>query len=139
MLLVWMQSILGQLGVTLLKFYEANSLWLNLIVVAYGAWVVLSWMNLKNIRSALIRALAEQIQSETGEEKKERPALIIPWERVVGQARFPFVAQQSALVPRRLSIQTVQAMLPVEDLSAEAVRATERGANYEEHNEHKGR
>jgi hypothetical protein len=124
----WMQNPTGQWGLAVLNFYQSNSLWINLLVLAYGAWVVLSWVNLKNIRKALLMALVDQLRSQVDPisgkvvQIKDSPDLTIPWEGVVGQARFPFIALQSALLPRRVSVKTTQAMLPAKTLIADAVR-----------------
>ena len=124
----WIQYLSGQWGAALLNFYTANALWINLLVLAYGAWVVLSWINLKNIRKALILDLIDQLRSRAdpaaGEDgqKKGAPDLVIPWEKVVGRGGFPFIAKQSGLLPRRVSIKNVQAMLPDKYLFADAKR-----------------
>jgi len=123
-----MPNLTGQFGTDLLNFYQANALWINLLVLAYGAWVVLSWINLKNIRKVLLLSLLDQLRPQVDPEsgkvvrKKDGSALIIPWESAIGQAHFPFIARQSALLPRRVSIETAQAMLPEKYLVAEAVR-----------------
>ena len=63
MVRAFLDQMLGEFGRSLLVFYETNSLWINLLVVLYGALIVLSWSNLKNIRRALILALAESCAS----------------------------------------------------------------------------
>jgi hypothetical protein len=123
-----MPNLTGQFGTDLLNFYQANALWINLLVLAYGAWVVLSWINLKNIRKALLLDLIDQLRSHVDPAsgkvalKKDGADLVIPWERVVGQAGFPFVAKQNGLLPHRVSIETVRAMLPNKSLVEDAIR-----------------
>jgi hypothetical protein len=123
-----MPNLTGQFGTDLLNFYQANALWINLLVLAYGAWVVLSWINLKNIRKVLLLALIDQLRSQVDPAsgkvvlKKDGADLVIPWDRVVGQAGFPFIAKQNGLLPHRVSIETARAMLPDDYLVAEAVR-----------------
>ena len=130
MVLAVLQGLLGEWGRAVLYFYLANSLWINLIVVAYGVLIVLSWVNLKNIRNSLVWSLVDQLKSQveviSGKlAKKEKASLVVPWESAVGKSRFPLVAFQSALVPHRLSIKRVQAMLPMEDLVNDALRILE--------------
>jgi hypothetical protein len=119
------ESVLGEWGRATLYFYDEYSLWINLVVVIYGMWVVLSWVNLKNIRKPLISSIADQLRSRpeitsNSLSKKQLKSLVIPWESAVQQSRFPYVARQNAIVPRRMTVPAVQALLPIADLIAEA-------------------
>jgi hypothetical protein len=119
------ESVLGEWGRAILYFYDEYSLWINLVVVIYGMWVVLSWVNLKNIRKPLISSIADQLRSrpEISSKtlsKKQLNSLVIPWESAVRQSRFPYVARQNAIVPRRVTVTQIQALLPIADLVAEA-------------------
>ncbi|HZW05039.1 MAG TPA: hypothetical protein VFF68_13990 [Anaerolineaceae bacterium] len=126
MVRAFLEGLMGQWGVNLLDFYAANSLWINLLVLVYGAWVVSSWVNLKSIRRLLIGALEEQMQGRPEFAKGDVPpkalaSLIIPWERAVADARFPFVAQQTDLLPHRKTIDTVRRMLPGDQITQDAL------------------
>jgi hypothetical protein len=119
------ESVLGEWGRAVLYFYDEYSLWINLVVVIYGMWVVLSWVNLKNIRKPLISSIADQLRSRPEIEsktlsKKQLNSLVIPWESAVRKSRFPYVARQNAFLPRRMTVTEVQALLPIADLVAEA-------------------
>lgn len=122
----YIEMVLGQAGVALLKFYSANSTWINLFVLLYGAWIVISWNNLKNIRKSLIQKLAKQMNGRP-EFVKGKPnetilaSLEIPWESAVREVRFPFVAHQSSLLPHWLNVDIVKSMLSVDDLTGEAL------------------
>ncbi|HPO58995.1 MAG TPA: hypothetical protein PLV53_09130 [Anaerolineaceae bacterium] len=122
MVRAFLDQMLGEFGRSLLVFYETNSLWINLLVVLYGALIVLSWSNLKNIRRALILALAEKLRERPELASVKKAALEVPWEQVVGQVRYPFVARQTDLLPQRLSVEAVQNLLSVEDLTEEALK-----------------
>ncbi len=129
MILDWIQSTLGTWGSAVLQFYLANSLWINLIIVAYGAWILLSWTNLKRIRSALIWSLVSQLNGQqanavTGKQETVKP--VVPWQSTVAQSRFPFISHHYAFLPRRLSVEAVQRMLPAEDLIAAAEHIIEQ-------------
>jgi hypothetical protein len=121
------ESMMGQWGRSLMYFYDEYSIWINLAVVLYGIWVVISWVNLKNIRKSILTAIVEQLQNRPKDSpgslsKKELSSLVIPWESSIQQARFPFIARQSAFLPRRLSIKQAKEMLPVDDMAAEALK-----------------
>lgn len=128
MILSWIHTFLGAWGTTILDFYNANSLWINLIILAYGAWIVFSWSNLKRIRSILVWSLVQQmnsLQTKAATEltkKMIKQDTVIPWKDAVEQVRFPFVAHQLAFWPRRLSVEAVQTMLPSDDLIVAAKR-----------------
>jgi hypothetical protein len=57
------ESMMGQWGRSLMYFYDEYSIWINLAVVLYGIWVVVSWVNLKNIRKSILTAIVEQLQN----------------------------------------------------------------------------
>ncbi len=120
-------SMMGTWGLPVLNFYETNSLWINLLVLIYGAVIVLSWINLKNVRKSLVLSIVTQLRSRV-DFSPEIPAgkalgsLTIPWDNAIRQVRFPLVAQQNGLLPHRLSVETVQAMLPTEELAGEALK-----------------
>ncbi|HQE17568.1 MAG TPA: hypothetical protein PK607_03625, partial [Aggregatilineales bacterium] len=47
----------------------------------------------------------------------------IPWQAAIADVRFPLVAQQMALWPKRKTVEAVQALLPAEDLVKQALEA----------------
>lgn len=121
-------SIMGPWFGPLFDFYEANALWLNLIVIAYGFVIVLAWSNLVRIRNYLVRDLIAQMRRTpdryAGSDSEPMAAEIqIAWAEAVAATQFPLVAHQSALWPRRTSIESVQALLSVQALVTEAREA----------------
>jgi hypothetical protein len=125
------EQMLGAWGTALLDFYDANSLYINLVVVLYGGLVVLSWMNLKGIRRQLVDDLAEQLREipnlEAGSPPKNALRRVkIPWERAIESRRFPLVALQTSFLPRRATLETVQALLPEEELAGDALKMVDR-------------
>jgi hypothetical protein len=127
MVLDWMHNLIGQWGLSLSAFYNTNSLWINLLVLVYGTWVILAWSNLKNIRMSLLQTMIKQLRSQPDlpsslSPEEALPHLEIPWESAIHASRFPFIAHQFTLIPRRLSIESVQALLPGDYLTGEALR-----------------
>ena len=128
MILVYIQAMLGTWGSAVLQFYMAYSLWINLLIVVYGIWIIFAWSNLKRIRHTLIWSLVSQINQQQPKPvpgkpgKKQEPDLDIPWQSTVAGVRFPFVAKQFAFWPRYLSVDSIQQMLPAKDLITEAKR-----------------
>jgi hypothetical protein len=121
------EQMLGAWGTALLDFYYANSLYINLVVVLYGGLVVLSWINLKGIRRQLVDDLASQLGKlpnlETGTPpKKVLRQVKISWEEAIEKRRFPLVAQQTSFLPRRATLETVQGLLPAEELADDALK-----------------
>jgi hypothetical protein len=119
-----MPNFSGQWGQAAIEWYAANSLWINLIVLVYGLWIVLSWVNLKTIRNYLLQFIIQQLQAAPGEKaakvSREELAASMPWESAIQQGRFPFVAQQMALIPRRKTLENVRALLPGDGLVEDA-------------------
>ena len=127
MLRAIIETFLGSFFFEVLQFYEANSLIINTFVVAYGLLMVLSWSNLANIRKHLVSAMVDQMQAIPKSHAKAKIKHVlrdveIPWERVVGESRFPFVAPQVGLYPRRTSVAVVQALLKETELVREALQ-----------------
>jgi hypothetical protein len=134
MVRAWIEQLLGAWGTSLLDFYAANSLYINLLVVAYGGVVVLSWMNLKAIRQRLLADLVDQLSrdprlGEDARPKKVLSRMTIPYDQAIQQARFPFVAQQTSFLPRRATLAAVQALLPAEELADDALKALAKTGN----------
>jgi hypothetical protein len=120
------EQMLGTWGTALLDFYDANGLYINLVVVLYGGLVVFSWMNLKGIRKQLVEELAAQLSRFPNLEGNTPPEYIlrrvtIPWVETIGKRRFPLVAQQTSFLPRRATLETVQGLLPAEELAGDAL------------------
>lgn len=114
-------SVMGPWFGWLYDFYDSHALWINLAVIAYGFVIVLSWNNLVTIRRRLVHDLVDQLRRHPADATDS--ALIeslIAWEPAVTAARFPLIARQNALWPRRVSVEAVRALLPVESLVAEA-------------------
>ena len=126
MLYALIETYLGPIGRAMLHFYIENSFAINTVVVAYGLVIVMSWTNLVSIRKRLVGAIAAQIvqnpalnaQSKVKRVLKE---VDIPWQAAVADVRFPLVAQQMALWPKRKTVEAVQALLPAEDLVKQAL------------------
>ncbi len=128
------EGMLGPLGTQVLLFYEANSLPINLIVVSYGLVMVLAWSNLVNIRKRLLKSMLAQMLDQPGIDASAKLKRIlreidIPWESAIGQSWYPFVARQMAFWPRRASVETIQALLPAEELATQALELLEELTN----------
>ncbi|HEC24305.1 MAG TPA: hypothetical protein ENI95_15460 [Chloroflexi bacterium] len=120
------ESFLGPIGVQILYFYEEHSLFINSIVLIYGFVMVFSWVNLSGIRKRLIGAMVDQMREHPdihagAKIKRVLREIEIPWESVIDERRYPFVAPQMALWPRRKSVEVVKALLSPEELAAEAL------------------
>lgn len=125
------ESFMGPTFVRVLQFYEANSLIINSVVLLYGVVIFLSWASLLNIRKRLIAAMVHDMQQRPDihpqtKTKRVLREIEIPWEAVVSQMKYPFVARQAALWPRRRTVEAVQELLPAEDLAAAALAVLRR-------------
>jgi len=121
------EGLLGDFGTSILNFYEANSLWINGIILLYGIVIVLSWSNYKSIRRSLVFSTVEQLRQKSEAELREAPArllgsVVIPWDETMKRTWFPLVADQTAFLPRRLNLERLQKILSPEDLVKDAVR-----------------
>ena len=124
-------SFMGPIFGVIYDFYAAHSLIFNSIVIVYGFVIILSRNNLNSIRYRLVQALVEQLRAAPDKLAEAGPERILkevtlPWEEAVSAARFPLVAKQTALYPRRKSIEAAQALLPAETLVKESLDVLSR-------------
>lgn len=131
MIRAFIESILGTWGVSVLNFYETNSLYINSVVVIYGMFIVLSWTNLVNIRKALVYEMVMQMKEHPKINRKSKVKQVlqeisIPWEATIAKVRFPFVAQQASLWPKRLNLENVRSLLNDEELAEQAIKAMQQ-------------
>lgn len=114
-------SVLGPWFGWLYDLYDAHALWINIVVIIYGFVIVLSWNNLLGIRRRLVQDLIDQVRrAPAGTADLSLIAATLMWDEAVAASRFPLVARQNALWPRRTSVEAVRALLPVEALMADA-------------------
>ena len=112
-------SVLGPWFGWLYDLYDAHALWINIVVIIYGFVIVLSWNNLLGIRRRLVQDLIDQVRrAPAGTADLSLIAATLMWDEAVAASRFPLVARQNALWPRRTSVEAVRALLPVEALMA---------------------
>lgn len=116
---------LGPYGRAVLAFYEAHSLVINLLVVAYGLLVFACWRNLMSIRDGLVVSMVEGLEAANFEIRDLAPGdilakLPVDWEGAAKDARLPWVAGRLALWPRRVAPDTLKALIDEEDLVEEA-------------------
>jgi len=109
----WVTSLTGSWGPALLSAYEANSLWINGAVILYGLVLLLTWQNTDRIADALVRQIVAQAHraqgSRHGAKRKVRlSALHLSWDEALSEGRFPLIARQMDLVPRRLNMENLR-------------------------------
>jgi hypothetical protein len=122
------EALLGEAGRTILFTYEANAYWINWIVLAYGAFMFASWMNLVRIYRFMIVEMAKS--AHTSDElnrkksnKKIRKIIGVPWEKAIETSPFPFVARIGALIPKRKTVENLQVLLDEKDLADKTLQA----------------
>ncbi len=127
------ESVLGPVGVRILHFYEANSLSINLIVLAYGFVMLASWTTLIRIYQYMVVSVARQIHlhpnlNRKSSIKKIRETITIPWQEAVNAAPFPLIASQIALLPVPKSARAIQKVVDEQELVSHALEVL-KGAN----------
>jgi hypothetical protein len=109
----FVEAMLGDFGRQILYFYEANACVFNSVIVTYGLFMLLAWNNMVRAYRFLIIEVAKEVHldenlSRKSTNKRVRDTLQIPWERAVKQSPFPFLARLGALLPKRMSNETLQ-------------------------------
>lgn len=124
----FVEAMLGEWGTQLLYFYEANSCIINSFVLTYGVLMFISWMNLVRTYRYLIVEMAKQVHTSEDLNRKStlkrvRDSVTIPWEEAIEISPFPFIGRMSGVLPKRMTVENLQAMLDEKDLSEQAINA----------------
>ena len=127
MIRAFIEATMGGLFRSLLSFYEANALPLNLIVLVYGMVMLMSWLNLVRIYRYLVVAVAKQIHlhpnlSAKSSVEKVAELIPIPWEEAVKAAPFPLIGSQVMLLPLPKSAAAVKNIIDGEELISHALQ-----------------
>jgi len=109
----FVEAMLGEFGRQILYFYEANACVLNAVILTYGLFMLLAWNNLVRVYRFLIIEVAKNVHldenlSRKSTNKRVRDTIQIPWEHAVKQSPFPFLARIGALLPKRMTVETLQ-------------------------------
>jgi hypothetical protein len=117
-------TMLGEWGRAVLAFYSANALPINLVIVAYGAVLLLLHRRLAPYRAVAVeearRALAgRRVPSRTGP-LHEQVASAIDWERVAAVGPGRLVVGRWRLWPTRVSAASLPRLLPIGELCRDA-------------------
>jgi hypothetical protein len=128
MVRAFIEMLLGEWGRQLLYFYEANACMINSVVLVYGVLMFLSWTNLVRTYRYLIVEMAKQVHTSMdlnrkSTNKKVRDSVMIPWEKAVEISPFPFIGRMSGILPKRMTVENLQAMLDEKDLAEKAINA----------------
>jgi hypothetical protein len=109
----FVEAMLGEYGRQILYFYETNACVLNTIILTYGLFMLLAWNNLVRVYRFLIIEVAKNVHlhenlSRKSTNKRVRDTIQIPWEEAVKKSPYPFVARIGALLPKRMTVETLQ-------------------------------
>ena len=126
MIRVMIEMVMGGLFRSLLSFYEAHALPLDLLVLVYGCLMLMSWLNLVRIYRYLVVAVAKQIYlnpdlSARSSVRQVGESVAIPWEEAVRLAPFPFVGSQVTPWPLPKSAAAVQRIVDRDELLGHAL------------------
>lgn len=109
----FIEAMLGDFGRQLLYIYEANAFIINSVIVIYGLFMFLAWNNLVRVYRFLILEVAKTVHLDEELDRKStnkriRDTVMIPWDKAVEVAPFPFIGHVGALLPKRMSVENLQ-------------------------------
>lgn len=109
--------MLGPWGRQALQFYLDHSLWINGVVVIYGALLAIAHLNLRRLEARAVETLL-RMQSQ-GKQDRHREAPSVSWEHIIaGSSFFPFVAGKTGLIPRRCRPEVLERLIPASRLQS---------------------
>jgi len=119
----WVKSQTGVWGPALLELYFQYASWINVILVAYGVLLLLSWQNLSRVCDTLVDQILDQAKEiEVNKAKRRKPIIIqlsdfsLSWDQAFASSKFPFVAKQTAFFIHRSSMENIQTLISDRDL-----------------------
>ena len=119
----WVKSQTGVWGPALLNLYFQNAGWINAILVVYGFLLLLSWQNLSRVCDTLVDQILDQAKEiEVYKANGHKPIIVqlsdfsLFWDQAFASSKFPFVANQTAFVIHRSSMENIQALISDRDL-----------------------
>jgi hypothetical protein len=122
----FIEGMLGEFGRQLLYFYEAHALPINLVVLAYGFMMLMSWTTLLRIYRHAVVIVARRVHEHPNLTRKStvkqiRDQIEIPWQEVIDAAPFPLVARAGALIPKQKSVESLRLLLDEKELVTHAL------------------
>jgi hypothetical protein len=120
------EATMGGIFRSVLYFYEAHALPLNVIVLVYGLVMLMSWLNLVRIYRYMVVAVAKQIHlhpklGAKSSVEKVAELVAIPWEEAVNAANFPLIGSQVMLLPLPKSVAAVKNIIDRDELLGHAL------------------
>lgn len=122
----FVEMMLGEFGRQILYFYEANAWLFNSLILVYGLFMLLAWNNLVRCYRYLVIEVAKQIHlsDDVGRKsttKQVGSAVEVPWEQAADVSPFPFVARIGAVLPKRITAESLQGYFDEKDIIQHAV------------------
>ena len=117
------RSFLGNLGSTILDFYNTNSLWINGAILLYALLIILG----RSTYSSLLREMtAELLRNNPGSFKNKSVQSLqnllsrmeLPWKDVISRIQFPFIVPPGKLRLYRKNVEKAEALIPPEILAS---------------------
>lgn len=121
----WIVSLTGAWGPPLLAWYQANP-WVNLLLVAYGAVVMLAWRNYDRVQQHAIDALLAGAAPDADGVWQLPASVSVDWLQAVRGLRFPWVARRGHLRLQPLAAADAETLLDWRQTRIIAERKLER-------------
>jgi len=130
-MLDWITSLTGDWGPALIEFYKQNAIWINIIVLVYGAVMLMAWRNLDRMQSALVDLLLSKGQAFAKRIKEDGkfPKEAIPveyWEEAYGEQNFALLARQSNFSVHKTSLEKFIELTTPRDLRVRIIKLTKK-------------
>jgi len=122
----WVRNnLFGTWGPAVYDFYSANALPINVLVVTYGVLLLVLHRRLRIYRDAAIQQTAVILQDRPPKNKRRALTAFVSsqldWEAVAASAGHGLVVGRWQLWPRRATPQSLQRMIPVDELCRDVI------------------
>jgi hypothetical protein len=98
---------LGPWGMNVLRFYIANSVWINAVIISYMLILTIAYVNYRGIKMQIM----DKLQAEINLQSRRKKFSVSMNSLDIKKPLLPLISGKLSFFPRRYSIRNIEDML----------------------------
>ena len=98
---------LGPWGMNVLRFYIANSVWINAVIISYMLILTMAYVNYRGIKMQIM----DKLQAEINLQSRRKKFSVSMNSLDIKKPLLPLISGKLSFFPRRYSIRNIEEML----------------------------
>ena len=98
---------LGPWGMNVLRFYIANSVWINAVIISYMLILTMAYVNYRGIKMQIM----DKLQAEINLQSRRKKFSVSMNSLDIKKPLLPLISGKLSFFPRRYSIRNIEDML----------------------------